>query len=310
MRTGALTLLFLVLWGYIGALRGVCQNLSDSIDRVRPAVVQVYLKCWYSMQSEPLGSVGTGFLINEEGFVLTATHVVAPCPSAASDPRGGTRHPLSKQQLLIGFPIAHIMTDQNHTRNNFSYVEAQIVESEQQHDVAVLKLGQNPFRTTIKSGYTSNGKEIEVLRPGIAKLSTHKVRKGESIAVSGYPLEYPALQTNAGIVASTQTSRYFDTGNAEVHVRLAFDFYIADMRVNHGNSGGPVYDAASGEVIGICSEMGLAPLELVGNKQDFQRGYNSGFAIIVPIRYATGLFAKHGIMIPEGGTANAHWFSS
>jgi len=29
---------------------------------------------------------------------------------------------------------------------------------------------------------------------------------------------------------------------------VAFDFYIADMRVNHGNSDGPVYDARTGKV--------------------------------------------------------------
>lgn len=72
------------------------------------------------------------------------------------------------------------------------------------------------------------------------------------------------------------------------------DRYLGDLRANHGNSGGPVYSISTGKVIGICDAFVGAPVETtvilpVG------LSYNSGLAVIIPIKYAIDLLKKHGL---------------
>ena len=42
---------------------------------------------------------------------------------------------------------------------------------------------------------------------------------------------------------------------------MGWDSYLADMTVNHVNSGAPVYDPMSGQVIGVRSAFALAKVE-------------------------------------------------
>jgi S1-C subfamily serine protease len=84
-------------------------------------------------------------------------------------------------------------------------------------------------------------------------------------------------------------------------VRDVGDFYIADVRVNPGNSGGPVYLVELGEVIGVCVAFDLAPVVYGdGSHEPASAGnrplsYNSGLSVIVPIRYVIDLLKKNSL---------------
>jgi len=269
------------------------QQLPDTIDRVRPSIVQLRLECVYTNNSmDPYG--GTAFLVSKEGFALTAAHVVA-CPGVA----------LASQRVKVGLPLVYSLTDQTQKRGNFTFIDADVIERDDVHDVALLKLSSNPFAEEIQSGYTWEGKPLRLMPLGVALLSTRTLREGEPVAASGFPFISPVLLTNAGIIASTRSAHYFDTAGEGVHVRVTSDFYFADMTVNHGNSGGPVYDA-SGEVIGIVSAFRVAEVEKVvhGAWQQTRTvedayGYNSRFAVVVPIAHAKALMTKHAIRLPS-----------
>jgi S1-C subfamily serine protease len=70
--------------------------------------------------------------------------------------------------------------------------------------------------------------------------------------------------------------------------------------VNPGNSGGPVYEPDSGNVIGICEAHKYSPLftnkqhqvEISPNEVLTQ---NSGVAVVIPIKYGIDLLRKNGI---------------
>lgn len=259
------------------------QQLPDTIDRVRPSIVRVRSEC----------GNGTAFLVSKEGFALTAAHMVA-CRGVS----------LAGQRVEIGLPLVYSVTDQTQERGNFTFIDADVIEHEDGHDVALLKLSRNPFREEIQSGYTLEGKPLPLMPLGVALLSTRTLREGEPVAVSGFPFISSVLITNAGIIASTRMAHYFDARGEGVHVRVTSDFYFADMTVNHGNSGGPVYDASS-EVIGIVSAFKVAELErFVSGAWQQTRGegaygYNARLAVIVPIAHAKALMTKHGIKLPS-----------
>jgi hypothetical protein len=75
---------------------------------------------------------------------------------------------------------------------------------------------------------------------------------------------------------------------------------LADLRVNHGNSGGPIYSIATGAVIGVCEGFEGADVEtgkLPSIKIDDEPlVYNSGVSIFIPARYVTALLDKNKIM--------------
>lgn len=283
------------------------KSLPDVIDILRPSVVRVLQSCKYQTGSVRAG--GTAFLVGKNGFALTAAHVINPCP--ASIPGSGANPPsvLVEQEFSIGLPVVHSTTDQTNTRQNFTFVDAEVIKSDTMHDVALLRLRINPFTTPIESGYTLNGQKLPLAPLGSAEISTRKLREGESIAISGYPLDIdaPVFDTNVGIVASTHSSRefslptYFNSSMDQFHVSVTFDLYEADLHVNPGNSGGPVYDVLTGKVVGLCSAYRPAPIKesVNGQVQDSTYRSNSGLAVIVPIAYATILMSQQGIEVPK-----------
>jgi S1-C subfamily serine protease len=145
-----------------------------------------------------------------------------------------------------------------------------------------------------------NGKPVP-LPLGVAKLSSDRPRDGSSIAVSGYPFGQPVLITTNGTIASAWS---VDIKNAiPPGAPAGFtmpdirDSYLADISVNPGNSGGPVYRAKDGSIIGVCVAFRPAPVVTESGPVTTSSGeklnYNSGLSIIVPIRYGEELLARH-----------------
>lgn len=250
-------------------------TLPNAIEIIRPSVVQICLgpgkKC------EP---IGTGFIVHKSGYMLTARHVTEYARSLASD-----------SEEFITIKLAHLNTEYN--RANFNVVGCNIAREDERHDLALLEMTPNPFESGIDSGTTIDGKPVQVLL-GVAKLESDRPRDGDSIAVSGYPLDIAVLVTTSGTIASAWE---FDIDWVEVDpasrrtIPDVKDHYLADLTVNHGNSGGPVYSTESGTVIGVCTAFECAPVESGG--PEIELGYNSGLSIVVPIRYGEDLLAEH-----------------
>lgn len=240
-------------------------SLPEAIDTLAPAIVQVLADRPRSNGPEVLG---TGFFVSDQGYLVTALHVITPAP--------GTR----KRGLLAGLPFENTAT----IRGNFNMVRVSLVGQDEEHDLALLKTAENPFRAEPVGDLR--------LHVGVAKLTTARPRDGTSIAVAGYPLSEQVLITTAGTVAS-QWGMDLDMGprkNSPQHLVLS-DAYIADVVVNHGNSGGPVFEIASGEVIGMCEGFWNAPV----HGGDVPLSYNSGLGLIVPAPYVLDLLAKTGV---------------
>lgn len=79
------------------------------------------------------------------------------------------------------------------------------------------------------------------------------------------------------------------------------DSILLDVIVNPGNSGGPVYDSESSDVVGICeayensrlltSKGNLVP-PIAPEEYLVQ---NSGLAVVIPIKYAIEPLKKNGV---------------
>jgi len=260
-------------------------KLTQAIDHIRPTIVQI---CFRGTDFNRPVVCGTGFIVNEDAYVITAGHVIQFDHSIAEQLQVG--------QLRICVGLA--MPNAENIRGNFSIVDANLIEQDAFHDIALLKLVRNPFRNEVRSGFKIGDKEIPLLY-GVATLNKTRPKDGAAVGISGYPLGEPVLVTNAGWMATTWsfTTRLGATpilGTKQwFHELDVADCYFADVEVNPGNSGGPVYLIENATVIGVCVGSKLAPVR--DSRGNIVNGlfYSSGLTKIVPIRYAIELLQKH-----------------
>jgi len=279
-------------------------SLADALDQVRLGIVQITLSAFDLADNAVrnigrhffVESLGTGFSASQEGCVITAYHVMEY-----------GRHILDgieahQKSIQVGLPEPNTET----MRGNFALVDFDIVDEDKHHDLALLRLRRNPLVGEVLSGFSQNGRR-ESLRFSTMTLHPKRPRDGAAVGISGYPLETSVLVTNAGWMA---TSWEIDVKESQVpgapewyrKIDVA-DVYLADVEVNPGNSGAPVYLIDNGKVIGVCVASKPAPVRDQHDKQVAVCGrelyYSSGLTIVVPIRYAIDLLRKHNLSYVE-----------
>lgn len=272
-------------------------NRAEAVDHIRPAAVQISFHATGLSDEarEQVGRpfvaapLGTGFFVNADGYVVTARHVLEAGRQAAE------RIQADQKDTVVG--LAQPNTE--NMRGNFSIVPFDVVDEDARHDLALLRLKANPFAGEVRSGIVVGDKEVPVLF-GTATLNDGRPSDGEAVGISGYPLGQPVLVTNAGWMA---TSWSFDIQEVAVPEAPEWfrrpdiaDTFLADVEVNPGNSGGPVYLAEDASVIGVCRGSLLSPVrDQQGNVDSRRLHYSSGLTIVVPARYVIELLRKHGL---------------
>ncbi|WP_324826559.1 Do family serine endopeptidase [Qipengyuania zhejiangensis] len=143
-------------------------------------------------------SLGSGFIISADGYVVTNNHVVSPSG------RG------TVEEITVTMPDG-------------TEYEAQLVGTDPQSDLAVLKVSRREAFPFVEFGDSS------------------QARPGDWVVAIGNPFGLGGTVTS-GIVSAV----YRNTGSGG-----AYDRYIqTDAAINRGNSGGPLFDM-QGNVIGI-----------------------------------------------------------
>jgi S1-C subfamily serine protease len=134
-------------------------------------------------------------------------------------------------------------------------------------------------------------------------ISTAAPRAGRFVVVSGFPLGSwtPALQI--GMIAATKTINPNAMYGATIH-KDGGELLQISISANHGNSGGPVIDLNSGQVIGVVDQVVPAPLQIGGqhilNPNTFSA---SGIMLAAPAKWVEALLEKNHIKsegVPAG----------
>lgn len=283
--------------------------LTDAIKLVSPSIVRIS----YDMDQFPeetqravgtlflIGPAGTGFIVNSEGYVVTALHVLSFFDQLSDGiPVGGRKYPVGRNRLLIELPLPNTDTKSLSIRGSFSMVPFTVVDTDPMHDLVLLKPQWQLFAPWA-------GKEHA------ASFSVARPEDGTCIAVSGYPLGKQVMVTTSGAVASSwdyEERQQPIPGRPGILLPETKDIFLVDMHVNHGNSGGPVYRVDTGAVIGVADAYALednvmlAPLS--GGKPDpayDQSGRalmtNAGLGVVVPARYVVELLKKNNLKWTE-----------
>jgi len=224
-------------------------GLPEALERVKPAVVAV--GTFQKMRSPGFVFRGSGFAVGDGTLVATNAHVM---PAALQ-----TENP---ETMMV---LVHVPGSQEPQRR-----EAKTVAMDREHDLALLRIAGPPL-------------------PAVTFGDSGRVRDGQGIAFTGFPIGnalgfYPV--THRGIIASltpiaipAATAKELDARVVQGLKSGPFALFQLDTTAYPGHSGSPLYDAETGEVIGIVN-MGM----LKGMK-DTAVGQPSGISFAVPAHH-------------------------
>ncbi|EHA97520.1 Serine protease HTRA1 [Heterocephalus glaber] len=210
------------------SLRHKYNFIADVVEKIAPAVVHIELfrKLPFSKREVPVAS-GSGFIVSEDGLIVTNAHVVT-----------------NKHRVKVEL------------KNGATY-EAKIKDVDEKADIALIKIDHEeerlssrlaahtpPLSQRLRIGRTYGFARATGKLPVLLLGRSSELRPGEFVVAIGSPFSLQNTVTT-GIVSTTQR------GGKELGLRNSdMDYIQTDAIINYGNSGGPLVNL-DGEVIGI-----------------------------------------------------------
>ncbi len=201
---------------------------------------------------------GNGFFINEQGYLLTAAHVL----EAFRD--GGQPYILVSRRN--GPP---------------KLLQATVIAVDAEHDVAILRAAINSFNSSYKVFFLALSSEPVSPGEPVLALSLHPPRQQNA-----HTFEVPREDRFTGEVLSYESTQLEKSAPAA-------EVFLLSHPVNLGQSGSPVLSQSSRAVVGLVEGRWLRSSGLSIAKSSAASTPTPGAA--VPIRYAIALLQRQSI---------------
>jgi len=236
-------------------------GLPEVIAALRPSVLPVGS---YSATDSPrFGFRGSGFVVGDGTLVATNFHVLPTNLNSSADGSDAG-------------PRLAVLTGRRGEGNELRL--ARVVASERVHDLALLKIDGPPL-------------------PALALDDANSAREGQAIALMGFPIGGAlgfAAVTHRGIVASITTVALPAANAQQLDPRAIsrlregnFEVLQLDATAYPGNSGGPLFDAETGRVLGIVN------MVLVKSSRESALSQPTGITYAIPVRHLLALLAEY-----------------
>lgn len=201
--------------------------IADAAAKASPAVVNILVQ--HKESPVPVGSSGSGFIVDTNGTVLTNAHVIA---DVIKQRKGGKNAAITHGNIFTSTTTASPLLI-SVTLQDGRIFEANLVHYDILSDIAVLKLQANVPLPAVRLGQSAG------------------LRAGEWVVALGSPLHLQNSVT-AGIVSCVgRKSMELGLGGGRT------EYIQTDASINRGSSGGPLVNLA-GEVIGVSCMKALA----------------------------------------------------
>lgn len=226
-------------------------GMMEAIEKVRPSIVVV--GTYKKTNSPPFVIRGTGFVVGNGNLVATNAHVVVE-PGDSDAPA-----------LVI----------QGRNANGENQVRrATLLSRDKAHDLALLRIDGPPL-------------------PAIRLRNSDQVREGQTIGFTGFPIGGAlgfSPVTHRGMISAI-TPIVLPSGNSQQLNEKAirqlrngtFNIFQLDATAYPGNSGSPVFDVDSGEVIGIIN------MVFIKGSKESALSQPSGISYAIPANFLQNL---------------------
>ncbi|VAW00126.1 Serine protease precursor MucD/AlgY associated with sigma factor RpoE [hydrothermal vent metagenome] len=229
-------------------------TFPDIVRKITPSIVAIATDS--PLRSPRVVMKGSGFVVHDGLHIITNAHVL---------PREQDLQHNEKITVLIGrgrSPDRRI---------------AEVIRIDREHDLALLRIKGNKI-------------------PKFILGSGGLIPEGTDIAVTGFPIGavmglFPV--THKGIVAAVTpivipqpTARYLD---AKIIQQTRYDVYQLDLTAFPGNSGSPMYNAASGKVEGVLNSV------FVKGRKENALTKPTGISFAIPVVHLHNLLRDAGL---------------
>ncbi|MDR3368490.1 serine protease [Rhodoferax sp.] len=235
-------------------------DLVSTIARVKPAIAIVGT---YKATNSPRFTLrGTGFVVGNDGEgnrLVTNAHVLVP-PSDAD-------------------PDATLVVQLRAGNNLWQTRPAKVLEVDVLHDLALLRF-DGPAVTAFKVSRSD------------------KVKEGRSVAFMGFPIggalgfspvtHRATISSIAPAAIPTPTASQLNPEVIRsVRSNSPFDIFQLDGTAYPGNSGGPLFDPDTGEVLGVVN------MVLIKDTRESALSHPSGISYAVPSSYVLEMMERN-----------------
>lgn len=239
----------------LASMPAQADGLVRTIAAVKPSVVGVgtFLKT----RSPAVMFTGTGFAVGDGLSIVTNAHVVP-------DQLDGAK--MEQLGVVVGSGQA------------FAFRPARLVALDREHDLAHLRLEDGPAL------------------PALALGDSRTAAEGQALAFTGFPLgmvlglnhvtHRAMLSAITPIVMPSMSSRRIDARAIAQLRRAPFSIFQLDGTAYPGNSGSPVYDPDSGEVVAVINMVFVKGLKETAITNP------SGITYAVPVQYVQELLQR------------------
>ncbi len=201
---------------------------------------------------------GNAFFINEEGYLLTAAHVLETFRD------GGQPYILVARRN--GPPLL---------------LKSSIIAIDSEHDVAILRAAPNPFDSKYKVAFLPLSSDAASPGQAVLALSLHPPKQQNA-----HTFEIPHEDRFSGEVLSYESTQLDKSSPAA-------EIFLLSHPVNLGQSGSPVVALDSHAVVGLVEGRWLRSSAVSAVKSSPASMSTPGAA--VPIRYAIDLLQRESI---------------
>ena len=232
-------------------------DIVELLPRVKPSIAGI--GSVHPLRSPRMRLMGTGFVVADGRHVITNAHVP---PATLEEDKGETL------AVFLRGPEGVLVR------------KASKVASEPERDLMLLKIEGDPV-------------------PALKVADSPRAREGQLYYFTGYPIGaalglYPATH-RAGLaaIAPVYSPPASTQGLTAKLIKRAEDPYLIyqlDATAYPGNSGSPLYDGDSGEVIGVINSVFVK-----GAKENAIKD-PSGITYAIPAQYVIALLRKAGLM--------------
>lgn len=230
-------------------------DLPSAIGKVKPSVLIVGT---FKATNNPRFTLrGTGFVAADGNLAITNAHVI---------PEGAEADPQAKVAVQV-----------RNGQNELDLRLATVLEIDKTHDLALLQFEGAPV-------------------PKLLVRDSDAVQEGQAIAFMGFPiggaLGFSAV-THRGMISSRTaislppaSSRQLDARTLRSLREGSFDIFQLDATAYPGNSGGPMFDADTGEVLGVIN------MVFVKGTKESALTHPSGISYAIPSKFVLQLLQR------------------